>query len=162
MLLLHDNVANRIVATPRIEELFEPPIMTAGILVDGTSTGDAVLLNRILARRSNMLLAVDTALETLSDAGRRNVPRHQLVDQFRKMADSVWRWYIPLEQQVGRDLYLSIAGKLTNLAEGPAGSPFPPSAFVAKESATLNRRRVALLESSPGFTSATLIPPIRQ
>jgi len=68
-----------------------------------------------------MLLAVETALETLSDAGTRNVPRHQLAEQFRKIADSVWRWYVPPEQQAGRDLYRSMIEKLRNVPEGPAG-----------------------------------------
>lgn len=141
----------------RIEDLFEPPIITAGILADGTTTGDAVLLTRLIIRRSNMLLAVETTLETLSNAGRRNVPRDELIEQLQKMADSVWRWYVPPEQQVGRRLYQSIIGKLRNLPEAPAGSPFPPSAFVADEVAKLNRQRVALLESQPSLATATLI-----
>lgn len=141
----------------RIEDLFELPIITAGILADGSTTGDAVLLTRLMLRRSNLLLAVETAIETLSAAGRRNVARDQLIEQFRKMADSVWRWYVPPEQQVGRGLYQSIIEKLRNVPAGPVGSPFPPSAFVAEETATLNRRRVALLESQPSLATATLI-----
>jgi hypothetical protein len=141
----------------RTEDLFELPVITAGILADGTTIGDAVLLTRLMLRRSNMLLAVETALETLSDAGKRNVPREQLIDQFRKMANSVWRWYVPPEQQVGRSLYQSMIEKLRNVPEGPVGSPFPPSAFVAAEAATLNSQRVALLESQPGLATATLV-----
>src|SRR5713101_9852475 len=85
--------------------IFEQPILTAGIFADGAGTGDAALLTRLILRRCNMLQAVETALETLSDAGRHNVPRHQLIEQFRKMADSLNRWYLPPEQQVGRSLY---------------------------------------------------------
>ena len=139
----------------KTEELFELPVITAGILSDGSTTGDAVLLTRLLLRRNNMLLAVDTALDTLSDAGRRNVPRHQLIGQFRKMADSLWRWYVPPEQQVGRPLYRSLIDALESVPEGPVGSPFPPSAFVAGQTAMLNRHRVALLESQPSLATAT-------
>jgi hypothetical protein len=141
----------------RIEELFEPPVMAAGILSDGGTTGDAVLLTRLMLRRNNMLLAVETAIETLSDAGRRNIPRDQLIEQFRKLADALWRWYVPPEQQVGRAVYRSIIEKLRNIPEGPVGSPFPPSAFVADETIALNRQRVALLNSQPGLAAATLI-----
>lgn len=141
----------------RIEDLFEMPVIAAGIFANGSTAGDAVLLTRLLMRRCNMLLAVETALETLSDAGRRNVPRDQLIARFEKMADSVWRWYVPPEQQVGRNLYRSIIEKLRNIPEGPVGSPFPPSVFVAEEAAILNRQRVALLESQPGLATATLI-----
>jgi hypothetical protein len=140
-----------------VEDLFEPPIVSAGILADGTTVGDAALLTRLVLRRSNMLQAVEMALETLSDAGRHNVPRGELIAQFRKMADSVSHWYLPPEQQVGRDLYQSIIGKLMNLPEEPVGSPFPPSTFVAEETAILNRQRVTLLESQPSLADAAFI-----
>jgi hypothetical protein len=140
-----------------IEDLFEPPIVTAGILADGTTTGDPALLTRLINRRSNMLAAVEMALEMLSDAGRRNVPRDELIGQFKKMAGSVSHWYLPPEQQVGRGLYQSIVGKLVDLPEQQVGVPFPPSAFVAEETAMLNRQRVILLESQPSLSDAALI-----
>jgi len=139
------------------EDLFEPPIVTAGIFADGATTGDTALLSRLILRRCNMLQALEAALEMLSDAGRHNVPRSQLIEQFRNMADSVNHWYLPQEQQVGRSLYQSMIGKLMNLPEGPLGSPFPPAAFVEDETAMLNRQRVALLNSQPNLADAARI-----
>jgi len=140
-----------------IQDLFEPPIVTAGIFADGATTGDPALLRRLILGRCNMLQAVEVALEMLSDAGRHNVPRRQLIEQFRNMADSVNHWYLPQEQRVGRSLYQSMIEKLMNLPEGPLGSPFPPTAFVDEETATLNRRRVAVLDSQPSLADAALI-----
>jgi hypothetical protein len=137
--------------------IFEPPIVTAGIFADGATTGDTALLRRWILGRCNMLQAVEATLEMLSDAGAHNVPRGQLVEQFRKMADSVNHWYLPQEQQVGRSLYQSIVGKLMNLPEGPIGSPFPPAGFVEEETTVLNRLRVALLDSRPSLADAALI-----
>ena len=137
--------------------LFEEHIVTAGIFAGGTTTGDAALLTRLLSRRSSMLQAVEMSLDILSDAGRRNIPRDQLIEQFKKMASSVSRWYLPPEQQVGRDLYQSIIGKLMDLPEEPVGSPFPPTAFVEEETAMLNRQRVTLSESQPSLADAALI-----
>jgi len=137
--------------------LFEEPIVTAGIFAGGATTGDPALLTRLILRRCNMLQAVETALEMLSDAGRRNVPRVQLIEQFKKLADSLNRWYLPPEQQVGRSLYQSVVGKLMDLPEAPAGSPFPPSTFVTEETVALNRQRVTLLESQPSLADAALI-----
>jgi hypothetical protein len=135
----------------------EQPVVTAGIFEDGSTTGDAPLLARMMLRRSNMLLAVETALETLSDAGRRNVPREQLIEQFRRMADSARRWYLPPEQQVAGGLYQSIIGKLVNLPEEQLGSSFSPATFAAQETAMLRQRRVILLESQPSLADAALI-----
>ena len=137
--------------------LLEEPIVTAGILADNTTTGDPVLLTRLISRRSNMLLAVETALETLSDAGRRNVPRGQLIEQFKKMADSARRWYVPPDQRVGSDVYQSIVEKLVNLREQQLGEPFPPTSFVTEETAVLNQQRVTLLESQPSLADAAFL-----
>jgi len=131
--------------------LFEPPIVTAAIFADGTTAGDPALLARLMSRRCNMLQAVELALEMLSDAGRHNVPRGQLIGQFKMMADSVRHWYLPGEQQVGRRLYEGIVEKLTNLPALQLGSPFPPTHFVEQEATVLNRQRTLLLESQPGL-----------
>jgi hypothetical protein len=139
---------------PRV---FQEPITVAAIFADGTTFGDAALLNRLILRRSNMLLAVEISLDVLVDAGNRNVAREQLIKQFGKMSDYLNRWYVPPEQQVGRSVYQSMVGKLMNLPQQPVGSPFPPSAFVTQETAALNRQRVMLLESQPSLENATLI-----
>jgi hypothetical protein len=98
---------------------------------------------------------VETALETLSDAGRRNVSRDALAAQFKKMADFVSRRYLLQEQKIGLGIYQPIIGKLINLPESKDGSPFPPAAFVEQETAILRQRRIALLESLPSlFTVA--------
>lgn len=136
---------------------YEWLVVTAGIFADGTTSGDAELLRRLVLRRCNMLQAVETTLDIISDAGRRNVPRDVMVSQFRKMADSLNRWYVPAEQRVGHDLYQSMMGKLLNLPDEPLGSPFPPDAFVSQESATLNRQRVELLESQPSLAVAAVV-----
>lgn len=139
-----DVVLNKWVAG-RVRPVFEQPVV-AGILTDGTTTGDPVLLHKLLLRRSSMLLAVETTIDALADAGRRNVPREVLVQQFRKMADNVDRAYLP-EQQIGRGVFYSTIGKLKDLPEGQLGSPFPPDAFVAQEIAALRQHRAVLLES---------------
>jgi hypothetical protein len=147
---LHDPSGRRLV-------VLEEPIITAGILADGTTTGDPALLTRLILRRSNMLAAVETSLETLSDAGRHNVPRDQIIEQFKRMAGSMSHWYLPPEQLIAGRLYQSIVGKLMNLPEGPLGSAFPPTTFVEQETAMLNRQRVALSESQPSLADAVLI-----
>ena len=139
-------------ACSRLQE----PVVAAGIFASGEPTGDAALLTRLILRRSSLLQAVEVALETLSDAGRHNVRRDELVGQFKKMVASVNHWYLPPEQQVGRDVYQSIIGQLMDLPV-EVGSPFPPTAFVAEETAMLNRQRVMLLESQPSLAEALLI-----
>ena len=57
----------------QICELQQPVV--AAVFSDGSTTGDPALLARLLLRRSNMLLAIDTTIETSSRAGRHNVPR---------------------------------------------------------------------------------------
>jgi hypothetical protein len=133
----------------------EQPI-TAAIFADGSTAGEASLLTRMALRRSNMLLAVDTTLDTLSDAGHRNLPRQQLIEEFKKMADALNRWYVVPEQRVGRDLYESIAGKLMNLAEVAAGMPFPPDSFVEQETRVLREQRAVLLQSQASLAETGL------
>jgi len=130
-------------------DLYEPPIIHAAVFADGTTAGDAALLARLLSRRGNMLQAVELVREVLTDAGKHNVPRGQLINQFATMADSLNHWYLPPEQRVGRALYQSINEQLLNLPTSQIGSAFPPTAFVEQQSATLNRQRTTLLESLP-------------
>lgn len=88
------------------------------------------------------------------------MPRERLVERFRNEADSTWRWYMPPEQQVGRALYQTIIERIKSVPEGPAGSPFPPAAFIADQTATLNKLRVALMESiSAGPRDGGAHPP---
>jgi len=136
---------------------FQEPILTAGVFADDTTTGDAALLSGLVLRRSNMLLAVETTLETLSDAGRRNIPRDQLIGEFKKMADSLRRWYLPPEQQVGLGLYQSMIGKLMNLPDVQYGLPFPPANFVAEETMVLRQQRVTLSGSQPSLADGAHI-----
>jgi hypothetical protein len=146
---------NRIDRTGQRLRVLEEPIAAAGVFADGTTTGDPALLTRLMFRRSNMLFAVETALETLSNAGRRNVAKDQLIEQFTKMAESLDRGYLPPEQRIGRSLYVSIAEKLSALPSPTLGSPFPPNNFVEQETAPLRQMRVALLESQPSLIDAT-------
>jgi hypothetical protein len=142
-------------------DLFRPPIATAAVFVDGTIAGDPALLARLMSRRGNMLQAVELASNILKDAGRHNVSRGQLIEQFKKLADSLNHWYLAPEQQVGRTLYQSIAEKLMNLPPLQVGSAFPPTAFVDQETAILNRQRTRLLESPPGLNLAAAVPAQR-
>ena len=95
-------------------------------------------------------------MDVLSDAGTRNVRRDELVDRFRKLADLMWRWYVPPEQQIGRELYRSIADKLKQLPEQSTAAPFPPSTFVEEQVKVLNQERVALLASQSALATAML------
>jgi len=137
--------------------LLQDSILTAGILEDGTSFGDPILLGRLIIRRSNMLQAVETAVAALSNAGSHNATRRQVVEEFQTLADSLNHWYLPLEQQVGRDLYQSIAGKLLNLPEPRLGEPFPPTDFAVQEISSLNQQRVRLLASEPSLRDAAVL-----
>jgi hypothetical protein len=136
--------------TPSVFSI-EQPILTAGVFADGSTIGDAGLLTRLMLRRSDMLLAVETASETLSEAGRRNVSKDQLVAQFKKMANLVSRRYLLQEQKIGLSIYQPIIGKLINLPETKDGSPFPPTGFVEQETAILRQRRTVLLDSLPSL-----------
>ena len=152
-------ISERIFQGPGGQRLItmEEPIITAGVLADGTTVGDGVLLTRLMFRRSSMLLAVETTLETLSDAGRHNISRDQLLGQFKKLADSLHRSYLFPEQQIGLGLYQSMIGKLMSLSEGPLGTPFPPAAFVQQETAALLQQRRALSESQPSLMDGPII-----
>jgi hypothetical protein len=130
-------------------DLFTPPIIHAEAFADGTTAGDPALLARLLSRRGSMLQAVELAHEVLTDAGKHNVPRGQLIKQFRTMADSLNHWYLPLEQRVGRALFQSVSEELLSLPPSPVGSAFPPTAFVQEQTATLNRQRTTLLAALP-------------
>jgi hypothetical protein len=135
--------------------VLEPAFVSAGIFADGTTTGDAALITDLMLRRSSMLLAVETALETLSTAGRHNMPRSLVIQQFRTFADLAKRWYLTPEQQAGWPLYDSVLFKLINLPDRPATSAFPPTGFVDQEGALLTRRRNALEESRPPLEDMT-------
>jgi hypothetical protein len=131
---------------------FEPPVVAAGIFADGSTAGDKGLLALLMAYRSNRLGAIETTLDALTEAGRGNVPRDQLIGQFRKMADAARRWYVPEEQRSAAGVYEDIVAGLLNLPVDGPGAPFPPTAYVAKESARLTRERAMLLESQPSLT----------
>ena len=127
--------------------LSEPVI--AAVFADGSTTGDPVLLQGLKLRRSNILLAIDTSTETLSRAGRRNVPRDQLITQFKNLADASNRWYLPEEQRIGGRIYRSIVAKLMKLPPPELGQAFPPTEFVELETAALARQRLAIMQSPP-------------
>lgn len=136
------------------EALYVAPIATAAVFADGSTSGDAGLLARLVLRRCNMLQAVELARDMLSAAGRHNVPRAQLTAEFQRMADSLNHWYLPPEQQVGRSVYQSLVGKLLSLPDQQLGAPFPPTGFVQEEVAALSRQRTGLLEALPRLNAA--------
>ena len=149
--------ASRKLGPARPIRLLEDSLVSAEIFADGVTSGDGALITRLMLRRSNYLLAVEITLETLSDAGRRNVSRDHLIGQFKKMADSLRRWYLLPEQQIGLGVYQSIIGKLMSLPEGQLGAPFPPATFVEEETTTLRQCRVTLSESQPSLADAARI-----
>ena len=153
MTMSKQNILNGRVRVWSLEE----PIITAGIFADGSSTGDAALISRLMLRRSSMLLAVEMALEALSDAGRRGVPRYQLIVQFKKMTDSLHRWYLTQEQQIGLRVYQPILGELMNMSGTQEGSPDPLVTFITEETARLRQQRVTLSESQPSLADEALI-----
>jgi hypothetical protein len=130
-------------------ELDRPVI--AVVFGDGSTAGDPVLLERLKLRRSNMLLAIDTSIETLSRAGRRNVPREQLIAEFKNLADALNRWYLPDEQRIGSRIYQSIVAKLMKVPPPELGQAFPPTDFVKQETAELARQRLLIMQSQPSL-----------
>lgn len=132
-------------------DLYEPPITVAAIFADGKTSGDPILLSRLVSRRATMLQAVELASRILSDAGAHNMPREQVVGQFQRIADSLNHAYLSPEQQVGRALYQSIAEKLTTLPQQEFGAAFPSAGFVKQEIEALNRQRTELLNSQPAL-----------
>jgi hypothetical protein len=126
-------------------ELDNPRI--GGVLANGLTIGDPLLVTRMLYRRHSTLLALDTTLNTLSEATRLDVSIDQIIREFTRMADSLRHQYLFPEQESAREIYQDIAGKLINLAKIPSGSPF--SAFVAEQSGILKQERSALYKSQP-------------
>lgn len=132
----------------------EAPIVSAGIFADGSTAGDPLLLALLMLRRSNTLLAVEMALETLADAERQSTSLYQLIVQFKKMVDSLQRWYLRPEQKIGLLVYEPVLGKLMHMPKRKDGSPDPLAKFLAEETATLRQQRVKLSESQPSLANA--------
>jgi hypothetical protein len=119
----------------------------AAVFANGSTTGDPVLLSRILFRRRSTLLALETTLNILSNASRFNATREQLIREFKRLADSRNPRHLPPEPEPAREIYRDMVGKLVNLTKGRSGSSFRPSSFVAQQSAILRQQRSALLQS---------------
>jgi len=130
------------------------PAVIAAIFGDGSTTGDSALIRRLVIGRCNMMQAVENSLEMIADAGRHNISRARMIADFKRMAVSTGRWYVPQEQRVGARVYQSIVEKLINLQESQLGVPFPPNEFVQQETARLNRQRAVLMASQPSLADA--------
>jgi hypothetical protein len=126
-------------------ELDSPRI--GGVLGNGLTIGDPLLVTRMLYRRHSTLLALDTTLNTLSEATRLDISIDHVIREFTRMADSLRYRYLFPEQESAREIYQDIAGKLINLAKIPSASPF--STFVAEQSGILKQERSALYKSQP-------------
>jgi hypothetical protein len=77
--------------------------------------------------------------------------------QFKKMTDSLHRWYLPAEQQIGLRVYQPILGKLMNMPGGNDRSPDPLATLLEEETAMLRQQRVTLSESQPSLADVALI-----
>jgi len=130
---------------------FEEPVVTAGIYADGSTTGDTLLLHWLLLRRSSTLLAVETSLEALTEAERQGASRYDLIVRFKRMTESLHRWYLGPELQIGLRVYQPILGQLVNMQKGKEGSPDPLAVFLEEETAALRRQRIKLSESQPSL-----------
>jgi len=136
-------------------ELEQPRI--GGVLASGGTISDPVLLMRVLLRLRGTLLALDTKLDRLSNAGRFDITRGQLIREFERMADSRSRGYLLPEQDPGREAYREIVGTLMNLEKGRQGSITPLSSFLAQHSAILRQQRCALLDSQPNLANLRVV-----
>jgi hypothetical protein len=92
-------------------------------------------------------------------AGQQNMPRAQLIAEFQRLATSTRRSFLPVEQQVGLRVYQPLIGKLLNLPPGEVGTPFPPTDFVGRETAALNRLRVTLMAVPLTLSEARIASP---
>ncbi len=124
---------------------------TAAIFADGSSTGDPVLINSLLARRSNLLLAIDMSLEAFADGERQGASLYDLIGRFKRLSEGNHRWYLSQDQQIGLTVYEPILAKLMHMPKSPQGSPDVLAAYLAQETAALRKRRLVLSESQPSL-----------